>query len=198
MGSRKVDHSLNIGKKFNYLTVLAVYRAKKYYYYTCLCDCGSTTDVCSFTILKGKQYSCGCMQYELAAQKNKGHIGANRKPDGTPSFKYLLWTYKRNANKRKIEFSLKEDEFKSLTKQNCFFCGQEPTRPVKYQITKRNENYKNHYLHNGVDRLDNNKGYTADNCVPCCRTCNVAKGTQTQEEFMTWVNKIYRFNNEKD
>ena len=198
MGSKKVHHYDNIGKKVNYLTIQDVVQEDKYYYYICKCDCGKETIVTTFSVLNNKTVSCGCMQYIIAGEKNKGHIGANRKPDGTPSFRYLLWTYKRNADKRGVYFGLSDDEFKKLTKGNCFFCGQEPNRAVKYATTKRNPKYKNEYLHNGVDRLNNSKDYTLDNCVSCCRTCNVAKGTQTEEEFTMWINRIFNFQKNKN
>lgn len=45
---------------------------------------------------------------------------------------------------------------------------------------------------NGIDRVDNNKGYTLNNCVPCCKTCNQAKHRLSQEYFIEWVEKIYK------
>ena len=44
---------------------------------------------------------------------------------------------------------------------------------------------------NGLDRVDNNKGYTIDNVVPCCKRCNYAKNNQTPREFKEWVKKVY-------
>lgn len=191
---KKVNHTENLGKKFNRLTVLEVIPKGKYYYYNCSCECGGQTTAPSFSIIKGKQVSCGCYFKEEVPKKLKGHIGANRKSNGEPSFKYLLSTYKRNARNREIEFQLTYEQVKMLTKQHCYFCGIGPLRPVKYHTTKRNENYPNHYLHNGIDRLDNNKGYIVENCVACCRTCNVAKASQTFEEFLSWIERVYKYN----
>lgn len=192
---KKVNHSENLGKKFGRLTVLEVILKGKYYYYNCLCDCGNPTSVTSFSVINGKQVSCGCYRIEQTKKAISGKPNINRKDDGTPSFRYLLWTYKRNAKKRGIEFSLTDEQFKEITKRNCKYCNQPPTRPVKYSMHKRNKelyNYDNAYLHNGIDRKDNNKGYTLDNSVPCCRTCNVAKGTQTIEEFKQWIERAYK------
>ena len=47
------------------------------------------------------------------------------------------------------------------------------------------------YLYNGLDRVDNNKGYFEDNVVPCCGVCNKMKGTMKQEEFLNLIFQIY-------
>lgn len=45
--------------------------------------------------------------------------------------------------------------------------------------------------YNGIDRTDNDKGYTTDNCVSCCGKCNSLKGTLSQGEFRQLVTSIY-------
>lgn len=50
--------------------------------------------------------------------------------------------------------------------QVCYYCG--------------NANWKDL----GVDRIDNTKGHTPDNCVPCCQKCNSSRGNRkTSEEY---------------
>ena len=44
---------------------------------------------------------------------------------------------------------------------------------------------------NGIDRKDSTKGYSIDNCVPCCPMCNKMKQTFTEEEFLNQIAKIY-------
>lgn len=46
---------------------------------------------------------------------------------------------------------------------------------------------------NGIDRVDNSKGYTSDNCVPCCWACNNAKKNNSSSEFLAWVDGVYTF-----
>lgn len=51
----------------------------------------------------------------------------------------------------------------------------------------------------GIDRIDNALGYTLDNIVPCCRTCNFMKQTSNQKDFINkckqisthWMEKKY-------
>ena len=47
---------------------------------------------------------------------------------------------------------------------------------------------------NGIDRIDNNIGYTNENSVPCCKTCNFAKNILSESQFYLWIKKIYEHN----
>ena len=44
---------------------------------------------------------------------------------------------------------------------------------------------------NGIDRVNNNLGYSKSNCVACCTFCNYAKSDHSQEEFIFWIQKAY-------
>ena len=46
--------------------------------------------------------------------------------------------YKNNAAQRNINFNLSEKDFKVLVKQNCYYCGQAPTKT-------KTASYKNEY-----------------------------------------------------
>ena len=39
--------------------------------------------------------------------------------------------------------------------------------------------------------MDNEKGYTFDNVVPCCSICNYAKKSMSKEQFLQWIKRIY-------
>ena len=43
------------------------------------------------------------------------------------------------------------------------------------------------YYANGIDRKSNQKGYTPQNCVPCCEICNKAKRNMNYVKFMGWI-----------
>lgn len=191
---KRVNHTENLGKKFGRLTVLEVILKGKYYYYNCVCDCGAGKSILSHSILNKATVSCGCYQKELSSKRLLGKPGPGRKPDGEASFNYLWHTYNRNAKKRNIEFSLVKEEFRKLTKLNCYYCGTKPDKPVKHHTVKRNEKYQNYYLHNGIDRLNNDLGYTLENSVTCCKICNVAKSTMSKWEFLDWVRKVAVYN----
>ncbi len=45
--------------------------------------------------------------------------------------------------------------------------------------------------YNGIDRKNSTLGYTMDNCVTCCGSCNIMKNKFTEEEFISKVISIY-------
>ncbi len=87
------------------------------------------------------------------------------------SIKGKLTSYKSGAKQRGLEFSLTKEQFESYWKKPCFYCGD------KIETI-------------GLDRIDNSKGYTLDNIVPCCKTCNNMKKDLSQEEFISQCKKI--------
>ena len=84
--------------------------------------------------------------------------------------KYLR--YRQKAKERDYVFALSEIDFALLISSPCYYCG------------KLQENF------NGVDRVDNRRGYILDNCVSCCEDCNKMKMTRTKEEFIMKCKKI--------
>ena len=42
----------------------------------------------------------------------------------------------------------------------------------------------------GIDRADNELGYTIENSVPCCTICNLMKRTLPKEVFIAQCEKI--------
>lgn len=64
--------------------------------------------------------------------------------------------YKEGAKKRAIAFKLTKAEFSRLARQPCSYCG-------------RNDRAM------GLDRLDNECGYSVGNCISCCVSCNRLK-----------------------
>ncbi|MCK4252148.1 hypothetical protein KAX97_11920 [candidate division WOR-3 bacterium] len=144
----------------------------------CKCDCGNFSIVTSQSLRSGRTKSCGCFKRE------RQKIGK-----GEAAFNQLFNGYKCHSKryKRGFSFLLTKKEFKKLTKQNCFYCGQKPSQSAK---TRSNNGG---YIYNGIDRLNNNKGYEIDNCVTCCKNCNLMKKTLSQEEFLNHINKICEY-----
>lgn len=66
---------------------------------------------------------------------------------------------RNSAHRRSINFEITEEFVGDLTNQECFYCGTETTESLR----------------NGIDRLDNTKGYVENNCRSCCGTCNNMK-----------------------
>ena len=100
----------------------------------------------------------------------------------------LFLGYRHLAARREIDWVLTEEEFTDLTKQSCYYCGAGPSKV--YPATKACR-YNGAYTYNGLDRVDNSKGYATGNVVPCCLDCNQAKGKMAQGEFEAWIVKVY-------
>lgn len=82
--------------------------------------------------------------------------------------KHVIWNhYVKSAKKRGLDFELKKTAFEAMIVAPCFYCAHQKQGEV-----------------NGIDRLDNNKGYAEGNVVTCCQACNDAKGTQHPQEFI--------------
>jgi len=146
----------------------------------CICDCGKNILIASDDLRNGHIKSCGCYRKEFIRK-----IGRTSKPYGISSLNSLYSTYKRRAKKGNLEFFLLKEEFKFITSQNCYYCGTEPKQIAKYPT------YYGYYIYNGIDRVDNTKGYILDNCVACCKFCNISKSNKTTEEFLNQIEKIY-------
>lgn len=181
----RIPHRDLIGQKFGKLTVLDIKKItpKSYVIYNCECLCGNKRRIYKSELVSGKKEHCGCDNKKKRDYKPRNDI----KNEGMSGFNYYYSTYKRNAKKRNKCFLLTKDDFFILTKQRCFFCDTLPNNKIKYSGKSKHVPY---YICNGVDRLDNNLGYTIENSVPCCSICNRAKGTLKQDTFEKWIDFI--------
>jgi len=186
--ARRVDL---VGQRFTRLVVVGLHfdRAGLGSKWTCQCDCGDTTEVKGSSLVRGATKSCGCLMKEAAQWHSL--------PGDEAARNSLIIHYKRGAVKRELEFSLSRDQFYSLTKQDCHYCGTSPQGLQKPVHSQRKDlsisDNRLPYIYNGVDRKDNDLGYTPDNCVPCCKTCNFAKGSSPYEGFITYLDRLAKF-----
>jgi hypothetical protein len=98
----------------------------------------------------------------------------------------LFTNYRDSSVTRKLDFKLTLSEFKQITSSPCYYCYSEPSNLCKAQGRVSG------YLYSGIDRVDNAKGYTIDNVVPCCVKCNKAKLNMSVKEFREHIIKIYK------
>ena len=187
---------LKEGEKYNRLTAIgfSFYKVysdnKRKEQWKFKCDCGNIKDIEARPVYEGKVKSCGCLQIENGI-KNTTKLNSfylNNTDHNQTAFNKVLHTYKMNARKRDLDFNITEQEFRETTKQNCKYCGIEPST-IRYSNNKLGK-----YIYNGIDRKDNSKGYFKDNCVPCCRMCNTGKGSATQEELQNWLIRLVNNN----
>ena len=181
-----------IQTKFNRLLVLSKGQPLKYKSGTkntwvCQCDCGNITTVITSKLKSGAIKSCGCLKDETNRINSQTTIEKRMKDNATLNI--VIGTYKYNALARDLEFELTPQECENLFQSNCHYCGSPPSNIQK--------NRTKSYVYSGIDRIDNTLGYSPQNVVPCCKTCNKAKGTQSYEDFKKWINNLTMFNIER-
>jgi hypothetical protein len=159
-------------------------------YWDCICECGKDKKVENSRLISGNTKSCGCLKDEALDKLHEKNANKDS------AFMAVLRAYKNNADQRNLSFSLTKEQFGEITKMNCYYCGSEPSN-IKDRHGKKRK-YKNVYIYNGVDRKSNNEGYFIKNCVPCCRECNLAKGTRSEDEFLSWVDRVHDYKNKDD
>jgi 5-methylcytosine-specific restriction endonuclease McrA len=153
------------------------------FWYLCQCDCGKQIKVSYSNLKTGSTRSCGCLRKETIS-------ALKRKDDFQIISNGMFSYYKKNARDRNISFLLPKESFISLLRKSCFFCGSKGSTYYANKYHTRTQ-----MKVNGVDRLDNSKGYTEENSVSCCKICNRAKGDLTLEEFKEWLSSAYFYSN---
>ena len=169
------------GMKFGLLTVFGMrHDAEKGVVWLSNCDCGNEEAVESrgADLKSGKIKSCGCFR-------------ANKLAFGENAFNRLYDTYKRRATNKFFEFEFSKDDFRVITQKNCFYCGREPFQKAPPTTSSKKNKGFGYYVYSGIDRIDNSKGYTKENSVPCCGQCNVAKNGYAESNFIEWIKVTY-------
>lgn len=162
----------------------------------CKCDCGNEKVVVSDNLSSGKSNSCGCLKVEFLANSAFQFRGIENREDAVLKVQYshLKRRHKKIDSKNKIiDFKV----FKNLSKSNCKYCGLEYSKEIEDRLSERSDGKKlsdNIIKINGIDRVDSNIGYTKDNSVPCCKYCNFAKHTMSEDNFYKWVRMVYEYN----
>lgn len=90
------------------------------------------------------------------------------------------WNYKDND-----ELTL--EKFYYLSTLPCWYCGSEKLNLITY----KENNETKQFFYNGLDRKDQKITHLPNNCVPCCRICNMAKTKMSSTEFIDWVEQVY-------
>lgn len=86
-----------------------------------------------------------------------------------PESKYKTYGY--GARSRGLSFDLTFEEFSEYWQQPCTYCGDDVATI-------------------GLDRVDSSRGYSVDNVVPCCTTCNIMKSNLSVGHFLNHISKI--------
>jgi|SRR3990167_7313456 len=107
---------------------------------------------------------------------------------GEATFNRLYYKYKFRSMIKQRDFLLSKEDFKKLTSSVCFYCNKKPSK----SFSKDYDRYNGSYKYNGIDRIDNNKGYEIGNCVTCCSICNKMKSVHSFKHFKKQIFNIYK------
>ena len=134
-------------------------------------------------INKDKKIQCrGCI--------SKDNSLLNREDIKNNQVTTLFERYSKNAKNRGYSFNLSIEIFKNLIEKPCYYCGAVDSdyshKTIKYLKI------------NGIDRVNNDVGYELDNCVSCCKICNIMKQTLSEEIFLNHIDKIFKFQNKNN
>lgn len=140
-----------------------------------LTNCASCCRLCNF--IKGAVDNISFLhRIEHILTKNS-IIKGNLYPDAFANHHGSSYSlYKNGALKRGYDFELTEEEYYKIIQDDCYICGK-----------KTDENHIN-----GIDRFDNDIGYTLANVNACCGECNYMKRDLEYNVLFEMFNKIYK------
>lgn len=164
---------VSLGDKFYNWTVVGFITKA---YYECKCACGNLSKVRRCDLAHGKSRQCA-----ECSVKDKVIF------DFGSSKRSIIGTYRKNAKNSNRVWELTNEEALSFFAGNCHYCDREPQMAHTASINSGT------YWYNGIDRVDNDLGYTIDNCVSCCWACNAAKRGMPVEDFIYWLDAIAKF-----
>lgn len=166
------------GQRFGKWLVLKQTGRNKWYeaLYHCRCTCGAE----SKTVLRCALLSGTSTQCRDCGRKAAGKT--RTKPYGVAAINAVYSTYYEHAVARNYIWNITKDDFSKLIFQPCYYCGAPPSQIVKGCVHA--------VLYNGVDRVDNSKGYIAGNLVTACGICNRWKSNMNVESFLKHAQRI--------
>jgi len=174
------------GEVFGELTVLEVDmertdRVRHRIYWKCKCSCGTIFSRLTHNLVHSKEATCNkCARIKQGLKK--------RLPNHQSYFNKIIAQMTKRIKKKNLAMDLSYEDCVNLFKSPCIYCN------TPYFDA---EDPKDVYFHrSGIDRVDNTKGYTHKNVVPCCDICNKMKLALPKDVFLKHIEKIY-LNNKK-
>lgn len=160
-------------KKFDRLTVISFNRTKnRKIMWNCVCDCGNESVVLGTSLRIGKTRSCGCLSVEKVIERSTSHGMCKCK-------EYESWVgiKKRCTNKN-------SKDYKNYGGRGIKICERWLNSFENFYEDMGKKPTNKHSL----DRIDNNKGYSKDNC---------RWATRKQQNRNTRMNVFYEFRGKK-
>lgn len=144
-----------VGKRFGKLTVVERMQNSKAHKtrWLCRCDCGNEVIVVGSNLQSGNTTSCGCLHNELLAESNaKTKITHGH----SKSRLYTIWTdMKQRCNNPNDRY------YKLYGGRGICVCKEWEHDFQAFYNWATSHGYKDSL---SIDRIDNEKGYSSDNC----------------------------------
>ncbi len=182
------------GRKFDKLAVLGFHGISetRQILWNCKCDCGKERIVSTAQLLSGGIKSCGCNRIETS-KKAPGEVSWNSR------YHHFLDS---SCKDRGLSNEFTNFNFRDISSKNCFYCDI-PPKPYNVYLNVDGQTRKGSkkglsqetidraWINiNGIDRIDNERGYYFDNCVPCCWDCNSTRLRMTIHEWCAFIEKF--------
>ena len=137
-----------VGQRFGKLIPLAYFKRGRWIHWACLCDCGLITTAFSGSLRSGHTKSCGCLRQEFS-------ITHGDKLHRKPTSEYQSWCamLQRCYNHKSAGFSY-------YGGRGIIVCEHWRHSYENFLIDMGRKPTSQHT----IDRIDNNKNYTLDNC----------------------------------
>lgn len=144
------------GQRFGRLTVIERAGSDKYKHviWKCRCDCGEVRAVCSGNLLRGLTKSCGCLKVQNLIKRNTVHGKRNNRL-------YLVWIDMKKRCYNPITHNYHRYGGRGITVCDEWLHDFQ----AFYEWAMANGYDENApYMKCTIDRIDNDKGYSPDNC----------------------------------
>jgi hypothetical protein len=200
---RKQDTGLDkvidlTGQKFSSLTVIQKsFTRNKRVHWLVKCDCGNEKHVTGNSLKRGNTKSCGCMAIEWQNE-------SKRKREYPRKYEPRIASARR-VYKDYSDGDLSFDEFLTLSRLPCHYCGSEPSNRCNTFAgdvvgfgTSQKSLDEGTFIYNGLDRVDSSKLHNKNNVVPCCKNCNLSKRDRSYDDFVSWIKRAYHHLTQKE
>lgn len=138
------------GQKFGRLTALyRLHNIKGRTKWICVCECGNFIEVTTDNLRRGTTISCGCYRHNALGERSITHGKSN-------SRLYYIYCHMKSRC-----YNHNNPRYKDYGGRGITICDEWINDFMAFYNWAYEHGYKSNLT---IDRIDNNKGYTPDNC----------------------------------